>query len=70
MNLDESYQRAFGSTRRPLHVYSSAGQSTVMGNQVTDLLREVPYALQERYFEPRNVQYLPLRTDVIDIIET
>ena len=30
MNLDESYERAFGSTRRPLHVYSSAGQSTVM----------------------------------------
>ena len=70
MNLDESYERAFGSTRRPLHVYSSAGQSTVMGNQVTDLLREVPYALSERYFEPRLVQYLPLRTDVIDIIET
>ena len=70
MNLDESYERAFGSTRRPLHVYSSAGQSTVMGNQVTDLLQEVPYALSERYFEPRHVQYLPLRTDVIDIIET
>ena len=70
MNLNESYERAFGSTRRPLHVYSSAGQSTVMGNQVTDLLREVPYALSECYFEPRHVQYLPLRTDVIDIIET
>ena len=70
VNLDESYDRTFGSTRRPLHVYSSAGQSTVMGNQVTDLLREVPYALPERYFEPRHVQYLPLRTDVIDIIET
>ena len=45
VNLDESYERAFGSTRRPLHVYSSAGQSTVMENQVTDLLQEVPYAL-------------------------
>ena len=70
VNLDESYERAFRSTRRPLHVYSSAGQSTVMGNQVTDLLREVPYALSERYFEPCHVQYLSLRTDVINIIET
>ena len=35
-------------------------QSTVMGNQATDLLLEVPYALQEHYFEPHHIQYLPL----------
>ena len=51
-------------------MYLSAGQSTVMENQVTDLLREVPYASSERYFEPGHVQYLPLHTDVIDIINT
>ena len=78
--LDEAYRMAFGGVnetvivsappRGPLYLYSNVGQSTVTGNQITDLLREVPYSLREHHFEPRHIQYLPLRTDVIDIIET
>ena len=52
VDVDKSYRQAFGSTRRALHLYSSVGQSTVTRNQVADLLREIPYALHERYFEP------------------
>ena len=78
--LDEAYRKAFGGVhesvivsaphRGPMYLYSSVGQSTMLGNQVTDLLQEVPYALSGRYFEPRHVQHLPLPTNVIDIIET
>ena len=68
--MDEAYEKAFGSNRRPLYQHSSAGQSTIAENEMTDLKREVPYALEERRFEPKHIHYLPLRSDVIDIIET
>ena len=56
--------------RGPMYLYSNVGQSTVTGNQITDLLREVPYSLRQHHFEPRHIQYLLLCTDMIDIIET
>ena len=43
------------------------------GNQVTDLLREVNYrrtGAGSHYFEPLHIQYIPLRKDLLDIIET
>ena len=70
MDLDGSFERAFGSTHRPLYVYSNAMLSMVVGNQVTDLLREVPYSLQERHVTPDPVQYMPVRSNVMDIFET
>ena len=76
MNLDRSFEEAFGShthpvvPKRSLYVYSSVGQSVIMGNQITDLLREVPYNPEEHYFEPKHIQYRPVRSDVMDIIET
>ena len=70
MDLDGAFERAFGSTRRPLYVYSNAMRSMVVGNQVTDLIREVPYALNQRHFTPDPVQYMPVRSDVMDIFET
>ena len=75
--LDEAYNHAFGGTvvnttphRTPLYVYSNAGRSTVTGNQVTDLLREIPHDPSKMYYEPRHILYLPVRVDVMDIIET
>ena len=62
-----------GSTSRSLFVYSDVGGSAVVGNQVTDLLREVNYRRTgngSHYFEPLHIQYFPLRKDVVDIIET
>ena len=76
VNLDRSFEEAFGShthtvvPKRSLYVYSSVGQSVIMGNQVTDLLREIPYNPEEHYFEPKHIQYIPVRSDVLDIIET
>ena len=75
--LDEAYHKAFGggvstSTphRSPLYVYSDSGQSMVTGNQVTDLLREIPHNPTKMYYEPRHILYLPVRVEVMDIIET
>ena len=70
MDLDASFERAFGVNRRPMYLYSGASRSMVVGNQVTDLLREVPYSSEKRYFEPNQIQYLPVRSDSLDIIET
>jgi len=49
-DLDRSFEQAFGCNRRPLHVYSNVGQSMVTGNQVTDLLKQVPYSLEDLDF--------------------
>ena len=73
--LDEAYQKTFGvgsalPNRSPLYIYSDVGQSMVMGNQVTDLLREIPHDPTRMTYEPRHVLYLPVRVDVMDIIET
>ena len=69
MELDTSFERAFGNSHRPMYLYSNTAQSTIVGNQVTDLLREVPYSLESRHFEPNQIQYLPVRSDSLDIIE-
>ena len=73
--LDQSYQKTFGvgsalPNRSPLYIYSDVGQSMVTGNQVTDLLREIPHDPTRMTYEPRHVLYVPVRVDVMDIIET
>ena len=75
--LDELYEQSYGGNvtisetlRPPMYVYCNVAQSTVMGNQVTDLLREVPHDEKKMSFEPVNIQYLPVHSDVFDIIET
>ena len=73
INLNASFQNVLGSTKRSLFIYSDVGGSGVVGNQVTDLLREVNYNREGKgyqYFEPLHIQYLPVRKDVVDIIET
>ena len=69
LDLDRSYEQAFGCNRRPLHVYSNVGQSMVTGNQVTDLLKQVPYSPEDRDFQPQHILYLPVRTIGMDIVE-
>ena len=44
----------------------------MVGNQVTDLLREVNLIRKGagvQYFEPTHIQYIPVRKEVLDIIE-
>ena len=72
INLNHSFKNILGPSVRSLLVYSDVGSSSVVGNQVTDLLREVDYKCEGRgsyYFEPTHPQYIKVRKDVIDIIE-
>ena len=43
INLNTSFKNMTGSTSRSLMIYSDVGTSGVVGNQVTDLVREVNY---------------------------
>ena len=72
INLNHSFRSVLGPSSRSLHMYSDVGSSSVVGNQVTDLLREVDYKREGKgsyYFEPTHPQYIGVRKDVIDIIE-
>ena len=72
INLNHSFKNVLGPSSRSLLVYSDAGGSSVVGNQVTDLLREVDYKREGRgsyYFEPTHLQYIPVGKEVLDIIE-
>ena len=73
IHLNQAFRSVIGSPMRTLHVYPDIGGSSIVGGQVTDLLREVQYKQQGRgtvYFEPLLVQYLPLRNTFVDQIES
>ena len=73
MNLDKSFQNVVGTKSRSLFVYSDVSGSSVVGNQITYLLREVNYQGKGediQYFEPLHIKYILLRKDVLDTIET
>lgn len=73
VNMNTAFQTLVGKSSRSLFVYSDVSESSIVGNQVTDLLREVNYVRRGEgnvYFEPLHIQYIPLRKDVLDIIET
>ena len=70
-NLNVAFRAVVGDPTRTLHVYSDVAGSTVVGNRVTDLLREIQYKRQGRgtlYFEPLHIQYMSLRNEVVEII--
>ena len=72
-NLNTAFRSIVGEPTRSLHVYADVAGSIVVGNRVTDLLREVMYQRKGRgsvYFEPIQIQYIPLRKEVVDIVET
>ena len=70
-NLNTAFRAVVGEPTPSLHVYSDIVGSTVVGNRVTDLLREIQYKRQGRgtlYFEPLHIQYMSLRNEVVEII--
>lgn len=72
-NLNRAFQKVIGDASRTLFIYSDVSGSSVVGNQVTDLLREIHFRREGqgiKYFEPLHIQYIPLRNQVVDIIET
>ena len=71
-NLDEAFKDLTNHKSRSLFIYCSAGKSQIVGNKITDLLREVPFSangLGSQYYEPTQLQYKPVRSNHIDIIE-
>lgn len=61
-----------GNSSCALLVYSSAGGSSIVGNQVTDLLRVLNLVRRGegvQYFEPTHIQYIPVRKEMLDILE-
>ena len=73
INLKKAFHKVTGTKTRSMFIYSNVGSSTIVGNKVRDLLREIPYKRTGDgivYFEPRHVQDIPLRNEVIDILET
>ena len=72
VNLNETFRPSleFPSVR-PLHVYCDVGTSSMVGGRITDLLREIKYHPQNTtHFEPRHIQYVPVRNEVVEIVET
>ena len=57
-NLNYAFSHMFGKTTRSLFVYSDVGGSSVLGDQMTDLIREVNYQKEGKgsyYFEPEHL---------------
>ena len=72
LNLNKTFESVIGTSSRSLLVYSNVGDGSVVGNQVRDLLREVNLIRKGsgvQYFEPTHIQYIPVRKEVLDIIE-
>ena len=71
-NFNSAFQNVIGNEKRSLFVYSDVGGSSVVGDQVTDLLQEINFSRTGKgaqYFEPLHIQYIPVRKETLDIIE-
>ena len=72
VNLNYAFKHVFGPSMRSLSVYSDVGGSSVLGDQLTDFIHEVNYKREGKgthYFEPTHMQYIPLRKELLDIIQ-
>ena len=70
-NINRAFDIAVKHPICTLHVYFDVAGSSIVGSQLKDLLCEVSYPRQNQgkvYFEPEQI-HLPLRREVIDIVE-
>ena len=72
VNLNEKFRPSPEFTpTHPLHMYCNVGTSSMVGNHMTELLIETKYHTQETtHFEPIHIHYLPVRNELVEIIET
>ena len=56
---------------RSLFVHCDAGTSRMVGNRVTNVLREINYRADgtTTHFEPQHIHYLPVRSGLMGIVE-
>ena len=48
---------------RPVHLYCNVGESSIVGTQITNFLRDLPYKDQPIWWEPEHVQHHRVRGD-------
>ena len=66
------FEKEFGNPNRTLRVYSNANASSIVGNQVSDVLREVNFDSNpegQQYLEPKHRQYLQVRQQEYEVME-
>ena len=66
------FEKEFVNPTRTLRVYSNANTSTMVGNQVSDVLREVNFDSTkegQQYFEAKYRQYLQVRQQEYEVME-
>ena len=66
------FEKEFVNPTRTLRVDSNANTSTMVGDQVTDVLREVNFDSTkegQQYFEPKHRQYLQVRQQEYEVME-
>ena len=54
---------------RKLRFESNVAASTIVGNQITHVLREIQYVPSTKYYKPSHIQYIPVRQQFCDIIK-
>ena len=70
--LNGGWFKEFVNPTRTLRVYSNANTSTIVGNQVSDVLREVNFDSTkegQQYFEPKHRQYLQVRQQEYEVMK-
>lgn len=74
INLNRIFDHVTNRHKRTLYVYANVGKSTIVGDQVVSLLREVEYdprsAQKDHFhFEPNMIQYHDVLSSDMEIIE-
>ena len=72
VNLNSAYHDMVLGKARTLFEYSDVCKRSVVGNQETDFLREVPFSptgTENHYYEPVNERHLPVQRQLIETIE-
>ena len=76
VHLNRTYENITGQCKRTVYVYTNIGKSTIVGDQIVDLLREVEYDPLTSYhqydkihFEPKDIQYHDVMSTDMDIME-
>ncbi|KAJ7323110.1 hypothetical protein OS493_032396 [Desmophyllum pertusum] len=71
-DINDNFDKKFGSATRTLLVYTDVAQSQIVGAGMTDFIREVEYNSKfggRVLYEPLHLHYIPVRRNVIDVIE-
>ena len=71
-DINTNFERTFGSKKRTLFVYTDVAQTQIVGERMTDMIKEVVYTNEfsgRSQFEPRHLHFLPIRKNVFDVVE-